>query len=321
MTTNLHDKNVAVNFYEERYVDGYMEEWDELKKGMIREIIENFQFPQKGKALDFGCGNGVFTNLLKELLPDWELYGVEISKTALLNAQKNNVNCSFFSFEEADMHKGEFDFIFSHHVLEHVQNIDQTFSDINDYLKQNSSQLHILPCGNEGSYEYKICTLKKNGIEKDKHNRFFFEEPGHLRRLNTNEFSLQENKFGFELKKEFYSNQLDGAINWITKSSPRFVKKLTDTKDALDLNAVKDLNNFRKRLLPLTYLQFPYTKYCQFKFKWKKGIIDWIILIILFLPAQISKIIAKKIDKKAIEEWINNKSNKAGSEMFLFYQR
>ncbi|MEI2710675.1 MAG: hypothetical protein V9E96_16940 [Chitinophagaceae bacterium] len=59
-------------------------------------------------------------------------------------------------------------------------------------------------------------------------NRFFFEEPGHLRRLTTNQFIEHEQKIGFSLIKDFYSNQYDGAINWITKSSPRFVKKLTD---------------------------------------------------------------------------------------------
>ncbi len=109
-----------------------------------------------------------------------------------------------------------------------MQNLSETFATFNTYLKPNASQLHILRCGNRGSLEYRICDLKSNGIEKG--NRFFFEEPGHLRRLTTDEFTNCERQIGFTLKKEFYSNQFDGAINWITKSSPRFVKKLTDDK-------------------------------------------------------------------------------------------
>ena len=204
---DLHDKNVAVEFYDKRYEQGYMEEWDDLKKNKVREVLLSINLPQKGKALDFGCGNGVFTKIIKEIYPLWDVYGVEISNTAIRNARQKFPDCHFFGSEESAGYKKIFDFIFSHHVIEHIQDMSETFSEINSYLKTNSFQLHILPCGNEGSYEHGICMLKKNGIESEKGNRFFFEEPGHLRRLNANEFLSYERKLGFELKKEFYSNQ------------------------------------------------------------------------------------------------------------------
>jgi len=318
---DLHNKETAVEFYEERYEQGYMEEWDDLKKNKVKEVLLQLQLPAKGKALDFGCGNGVFTRIIKDTLPGWEVYGVEISSIAVQNARRRIPDCNFFEASESDKYRNQFDFLFSHHVIEHVPDIQEIFQVIDSYLKPHSSQLHIVPCGNKGSYEYEISILNKNGIELEKENRFFYEEPGHLRRLTSDEFAAHEKRIGFELKKEFYSNQEYGAVNWITKSSPRFVKKLTDTKDALDDVALKKLRSLRKKLLPLTYLQFPYSKFLEIKNKWRKKAMDYIKLIILFIPAMISKPFYSYWDKKAAVEWQENKTQRNGSEMFLFFTR
>ena len=287
----------------------------------MKEVLRELKLPPNGKALDFGCGNGVFTRIIKDTLPGWEVYGVEISSVAVQNARKRVPNCTFFEAVDSDHYKNQFDFLFSHHVIEHVPDISEIFEVINGYLKQQSSQLHILPCGNKGSYEYEISILNKNGIDPKKENRFFYEEPGHLRRLTSDEFAAYEKKIGFDLKKEFYSNQEYGAINWITKSSPRFVKKLTDTNDALNNESLKKLEKLRKKLLPLTYLQFPYSKFLEIKNKWHKKLSDHLKLSILFIPAMISKPFYRYWDKKAAEEWEKNKPQKNGSEMFLFFTR
>ena len=322
MTMNdLFNNRTNIEFYEKRYEKGYMEEWDELKKNKVRGILLNINLPKTGKALDFGCGNGVFTRIIKDVLPAWEVFGVEISKIAIQNAAKKNLDCIFFEASEAEKYKHQFDFVFSHHVMEHVQNLEGTFRVINAYLKHESCQLHILPCGNEGSFEYDLTVLMKDGIEKNRGNRFFFEEPGHFRRLTTDEFKAYENKFGFILKDEYYSNQKDGAINWITKSSPRFVKKLTNPRNATDIDASKRLAALRKKLLLLTYLQFPYSKYLDTKVKWNKGLFDYLKLAIFFFPSLISKPFYIKWDRKAALEWEKSKKSRNGSEMFLFFKR
>lgn len=318
---DLHDTKTAIDFYDKRYKDGYMEEWDDIKKNKVLEVIQLLELPATGKALDFGCGNGVFTNIIKKALPGWEVYGVEISPTAVSNARIKFPQCNFFGIEEAGQHLHSFDFLFSHHVIEHVQDLTETFSIIDSYLKPQASQLHILPCGNAGSYEQQICLLRKNGIETDKENRFFFEEPGHLRRLNTAEFATYEKAIGFSLAKEFYSNQHYGAVNWITKSSPRFVKKLTDASTAVNEDAKKELQQLRGKLLPLTYLQFPYSKYWAVKSKWHKSVTDYIKLAVYFFPAMVSKMVYDTYDAKSAAEWKQHKTEVNGSEMFLFFKR
>lgn len=321
MSSNLHNIDAAIEFYDDRYEEGYMEEWDSDKKRKVEEIIRSLNLPKQGKAIDFGCGNGVFTVIIKKCLPDWEVYGVEISPKAVQNATKKHPQCNFFTSDNSNQYNNTFDFIFSHHVLEHVQDISETISQINNYLKPTSCQLHILPCGNEGSFEYNVCLLKKNGIETQKGNRFFFEEPGHLRRLKSIDLIHEMNKIGFQLKKEFYANQYYGAINWITKSSPRFVKKLTNSDDAIHQGSANELKKLRKELLKLTYKQFAYSKYWLISSKWKKSIADYLKIVFLFFPAMVSKQTFDKYNKLASEEWNESKGKTNGSEMYLFLER
>jgi SAM-dependent methyltransferase len=321
METNLHNIDTAIDFYDERYEEGYMEEWDESKKKKIVEIIRSLDLPQKGKALDFGCGNGVFTIIIKQCLPEWDVYGVEISPVAINNAKKKFQECLFFTKDKAHNYQNFFDFVFSHHVLEHVQSIKDTINELETYLKVKSGQLHILPCGNEDSFEYNICTLHKNGIESNKENRFFFEEPGHLRRLTSREFVEYLRAANFVVTREYFANQYYGAINWISKSSPRFVKKLTDTTGAVDEEAKKKLIQLKRKLLKLTYLQFAYSKYWLIKSKWSKSFSDYLKLSVLFLPALLSHTVYEKYNKLADEEWNKRKTDRNGSEMYLYFQR
>ena len=318
---DLHDKKVSEEFYDERYEEGYMEEWDEGKKAKVREILKNLPLPAQGRALDFGCGNGVFTILLKECLPAWEVYGVEISSVAVGNAQKKYPSCSFFLADEAANNYKSFDLLFSHHVIEHVQNVNETFNTINFYLKDSAYQLHILPCGNAGSLEHEISELVKNGIETTKGNRFFFEEPGHLQRLTSKEFEEYESKIGFRLVQSYFANQYHGAVNWITKSSPRFVKRLTSFNNATNNAAKEKLKSLRKKLLPLTYLQFPYSKYWAINTKWHKTPKDYALLSGLSIPAQFSKVIYDKLEEASAKEWQEKKQDAQGSEMYLFFKR
>lgn len=67
----------------------------------------------------------------------------------------------------------------------------------------DASALLILPCGNEGSFEYEVSKHHRNGIDPGQENRFFFEDEGHIRRLNTEQLSLLMKTWGFNLEKDF----------------------------------------------------------------------------------------------------------------------
>lgn len=321
-TTRLYNHKQSVEFYENRYEQGYMEEWPIERKRKIFEIINELQCPAQGEALDFGCGNGVLTEIIRQALPSWKVYGTDISKKAVANARKRYPNCTFFETNDPDFTQKKFDFVFTNHVFEHVFNLSEVFIQINNYLKPESSMLHILPCGNKGSYEYNICLLRKDGIKTELGNRFFFEDEGHVRRLTSNEIcKLCETK-EYKLQKEFYSNQYYGAIDWITSSNLKFVLMFADASLAINKDARRKLNKERIYLLTVTVLRLP----AQIVSKLlntmaKKQLKHYIILMIGLLFCSFSMPIDKYWIRKDREEWDTKKFERNGSEMCLYFKR
>jgi len=298
-----------------------MDEWSIEKKRKIFEVVHNIQLPAKGEALDFGCGNGVLTEVIRQALPSWNIYGTDISKTAVSNARLRYPECSFFEANRPDHTQKKFDFVFTHHVFEHVFNLTEVFNQMSEYLKFESSMLHFLPCGNEGSYEYSICQLREDGIDTELENRFFFEEVGHVRRLTTDEFCKLCQTKDFELQKEFYSNQYYGAIDWITNSNPRFVLMFSDTSQALNKNSKQKLRKVKMCLIFITVLRLPAQIVTKLWRKKNKQLKHYIVLLMGLPFFVFSSPVDKYWKRKAREEWDTKKFERNGSEMCLYFSR
>lgn len=95
--SDLRDADVAREFYDKRYSTDYMYGWEVRKKRWTLEILRSLDLPKVGKALDFGCGNGIFAELLTRALPGWAIFGTDISPVAIEKAQKRVKNCCFLS--------------------------------------------------------------------------------------------------------------------------------------------------------------------------------------------------------------------------------
>ena len=320
-TSVLYEKNAAPEFYEERYVKGYMDEWPTYKKVRVFKLIRQLGLPETGRALDIGCGNGVFTNVIKQALPKWEVYGAEISETAVKHAQKRYPNCSFLVSTDETLAKLKFDFIFSHHVLEHVYNVSEFLAEVNDRLEPQAAMMHICPCGNEGSFDNQISRMVKNGVDPTRENRLFFEEPGHLRRLNTEDVINVVKNFGFKLSAEWYAEHYWSAINYITGWERGEVKKLTNYHEAIDKPAQERLKMLRRNLLLLTYLKLPLNTIHALQKKPGKNVKEWIKLIGATSLFPIAKTVDTVVLSKGLAEWEQKKLDRSGSEMYLYFTR
>jgi len=321
-TSQLYDKHMAAAFYQERYAHGYMDDWPIEKKRRIFEVIHNFDLPDTGEALDFGCGNGVFTDVIKQALPaGWKIYGTDISEIAIENAKKRYPGYVFFMPDDREFISKRFDFLFTHHVLEHVYNLPQVLKEINDCLKDKSTMLHILPCGNEGSFEHSICLLRKDGINLQLENRFFFEDEGHVRRLTTEQLSKLCREKGFILAKEYYSNQYFGAIDWIIQSGLSFIRMVTNVSSAVDEKAKSKLTKIRYKLLFLWGSRYLATFFDSRLRKRGRTVRNYIALILGLPLYAFTKSLNNYLKVKVLNEWNKQKTERNGSEMYLFFKR
>lgn len=320
-TAELYDQNHAVIFYEDRYEQGYMDEWPVEQKIKVFEVIQDLNLPETGEALDFGCGNGVFTDIIRQALPLWSIYGTDISKKAVLNAEQRFPGCIFFEISTPTFSEKKFDFIFTNHVLEHVSNLSNAIDQIIGLLKPKSSMLHFLPCGNDGSYEHTICLLRKDGINKNMGNRFFFEDESHLRRLTTEELCELSRDRNFELTKEYYSYQYFGAIDWITASNFEFVRMFSSYDQAIDDKTKSLLKRVRVYLIILCFLRIPSQIVPKLLMRKDKQLRHYILLTLGIMCCTFSLPIDKYWKRKARKEWEQRKNDRRGSEMCLYFTK
>ena len=322
-TTQLHDLESSIDFYEARYEQGYMEDYPAQVKERIFEIIGGLGLPEQGETLDFGCGNGVLTDVIRRALPSWKIFGTDLSATAISNATTRFPECTFIEKGDARLTQPRFDLIFSNHVIEHVFDVDSVLDQMNGALKPKCFVLHILPCGNPGSYEYDLCRLRKDGMNSALGNRFFFEDEGHLRRLTTEQLQQSMESRNLMLKKGFYANQYHGAIEWLTNadSSVGFLLKLTDMSQAVDRSASFKLLQKRIFLIGIAILRL-HAEICSRLLNNRIKGRTKTLMAALTLPFYVvTRMIDGRIRQAAEKEWRRRKFERNGSEMALYFER
>jgi SAM-dependent methyltransferase len=323
-TAQLHDLGRSIEFYEARYEHGYMEDYPAHVKARIFGIIRDLGLPERGEALDFGCGNGVLTDVIRQALPSWKVFGTDLSATAIANASARFPECTFLAPDEPRLRQNGFDFLFSNHVIEHVFDVDSILDQINGALKPACSVLHILPCGNAGSYEHELCALRRDGINRVLENRFFFEDEGHLRRLTTEQLRDLCQQRGLTLRKGFYANQYHGAIDWLTNtenSSIGFLLHLTDTAQAVDRPASFRLLQKRLFLVAIAACRLHAEICSRLMSNRLKGRAKTALAALALPFYPVTRMIDARIRRAAENEWHTRRLDPHGSEMALYFER
>jgi SAM-dependent methyltransferase len=320
-THRLLDKTASAEFYETRYANGYMDDWDLAKKQRVAEVIGRLGLAQEGKALDFGCGNGVFTDVIQKVLPGWQVYGTDISKVALDNAKRRYPAATFFELSNASSLGTCFDFIFSHHVLEHVPDLQLAAELIAEMSAERATLLHILPCGNAGSFEHKLCSLRKDGIDPKLGNRFFFEDDGHVRRLTSAELVEIFVPFGFRYLKGFFANQYEGAFDWISDYSEEFINDLTDPDQAITPASALELLAIKRQLLAYKQTKAKALAYRANGIPYIHGLRSLGTMVKSYWQAYRANQWYEAAKQRLANEWKSKGTEENGSEMFLALQR
>ncbi|MCM1507590.1 MAG: methyltransferase domain-containing protein [Ruminococcus flavefaciens] len=117
---------------------------DFLEKGFYSPLREALcEKIRSGVILDAGCGEGYYTSGISEKFPDSEIYGIDISKTAVEMASKRHKNITFatasvFHIPVADSSCDSLVTVFSPYCSEEFKRV----------LKQNGTMFMAIPAEN-----------------------------------------------------------------------------------------------------------------------------------------------------------------------------
>ncbi|MCC6990456.1 MAG: class I SAM-dependent methyltransferase [Acidobacteria bacterium] len=321
-TAELYDPDAAAAFYEDRYAKGYMAEWPRAKKQRVFEFVRSLDLPPTGRALDFGCGNGVFTDVVRQALgPGWTIVGSEISHVAIENARRRFPECQFMHGEDAALAAEPFDFFFTHHVLEHVYDLPEVLDQLDRLLKPAARGVHIMPCGNEGSYLHGLALLRTDGINPAMGNRFFDDEEGHVRRLRTDDLAAEYRRLGYDLAAERYCGRMWGFYDWLTELGPERVRETLDPSFAVDDAARRRLTKLRRRSMVLWFLRHQAPMVEEKLAKANRSLRDYALLLLGLPFYPISKPIDTWIRRAPERDWAEYGSDRRAGEMFLAFRR
>jgi SAM-dependent methyltransferase len=87
---------------------------------LVARLAEAVAFPEHGRALDIGCGNGAFLRAFARARPQWTLTGTEMTDRNR-GAVETIQQLQRFHVGDFDTLDGTFDLVSLVHVLEHVE--------------------------------------------------------------------------------------------------------------------------------------------------------------------------------------------------------
>ena len=124
------------------------------------------RFVPDGKALDIGCGNGAFLNLLKQ--HDWQVTGIDLSAKAAATAKKTfDIDVFVGNTEDAPFENNSFDYIHMSHSIEHLPNPVATMKRVAELLKPTGRVFVETP--NIDSFSAKVCGEYWMPLETPRH--------------------------------------------------------------------------------------------------------------------------------------------------------
>lgn len=312
--------------YDRRYGGNYMDadaysNWvhDGLAAYRVRQTLQQIPGSPR-RILDYGCGQGKWTPLLREVFYGAEIVGIDISGVATEKAASKYPDCRFMAFdgERAPLADAEFDLVFSFHVLEHVLDIGASIHDIARLVRPSGYACIIFPCGNQNSFEDRFVSLLKNGREQSPTGEqiFFFEkEEGHLRRMESAQTIALFRKEGLELRHEFYSGQFFAALDWLVRGTgPHYINGMF--RGVIPVSSLASIKLFLMRKLLIGLHRF--LRYRNLDLTKRRAFLKQSIVR---LVSRIASNLDDRIMKLARREWDIHREDKAGSVQYLIFEK
>jgi SAM-dependent methyltransferase len=200
-------------FYDARYKRGYMSDFSDFYEALrvrtVKAVLERFQPP--AFALDYGCGEGRYLELLAQLYPQTALFGSDVSTVGLGIAKERNPKATLIAMsdERVQLPDASVDLIMSIEVIEHVADVRLAVAEFGRLLAPGGTLLVTTPCANRWSAEW-IQNRLQGGLQRsaDGFGRFATDEPAHLRRLTSRELTGLLDAAGVEVMSARFRGQV-----------------------------------------------------------------------------------------------------------------
>jgi len=142
----IHE-DVPANHYDEGIKKNYFQKYWHWRR--FREVL-NISKPAEGRILDVGCHSGTFTKQIISKLKVKEVYGLDISPSAIKLANKRIPNGHFVVGDATKLpYQGNyFDEVFCLEMLEHIDDPVAVIKEIKRVLKKNKFGVILVPADN-----------------------------------------------------------------------------------------------------------------------------------------------------------------------------
>jgi trans-aconitate 2-methyltransferase len=210
------------------------------------KIISEFKFKGNEKILDLGCGDGVLTKQLSDLVPDGYVLGIDSSQGMINTAREiESFNMSFqlLNINDIDF-KDEFDIVFSNAALHWIINHKKLLTNTCKALKKNGIvRFNFAGDGNCSTF---FTVIKKvMGLNEFKDNFKDFQWPWYMPAINEYKVLVDTCDFNdiriWEENADRFFPTKDDMIKWIDQPSiVPFLKLVNKKKKEKFRNIVVD---------------------------------------------------------------------------------
>jgi SAM-dependent methyltransferase len=308
-------------YYDQRFTEGYADFWPPGRYTRIAALLGGLSLADTGSALDFGCGNGSFTRLLTDTLRGWTVAGADVSRVALQHAAAAAPTAAFLPVDALRDSGRKFDLIFSHHVLEHVPDLDATIRLLAEIASPAATLLLVMPCGNPGSLEHTLCRLRTDGIDRSREDRFFCDDGPHVRRATSDRLASIGAANGFELRQAFFSQHFWSQL-WPYAQKPfAELAALTDWRKAVSAGAAVRLLAYRALFLAVAAVSLPTLYRWRLEPRADRRASDHVRHAAALALAPLSTPASRLLRRLDEREWRLRRHTPAGAERYLVFRR
>jgi ubiquinone/menaquinone biosynthesis C-methylase UbiE len=201
--------------------------FERVRVRTISSVMQRSPLPlsQGGTLLDVGAGEGRYLPIWRSLFPKADITAVEVSPIA---SERSAARYPFArhvvaSAEELPFADGSFDAVISIEVIEHVPDGRRMIAECYRVLRPGGWCIISTPCGNRGSLDWWRAKLSgelrpslDDGIHFGTH-----DDPTHLRRYRSAEFTQLCELFGFITRRIYFNAH---AFMWVGERVEMIVK-------------------------------------------------------------------------------------------------